>query len=161
LSRKGREIRESALHEMEMISNCKVQKVLRISYDSLDDDYQKNLFLDRSCFFSGMDYSYAVTMLDGLGIGARFRIDNLINRCLVETVGINNDKRLWMHQLVSDMGREIARQESPKCQRIWHHMKAFRVLNETTVSSSIFFVFLNGLCCLNIFVLLLSFLMCF
>jgi hypothetical protein len=81
--------------------------------------------------------------LDGLGIDARFRIDNLIDRCLVETVGINNDKRLWMHQLVSDMGREIARQESPKCQRIWHHMEAFRVLNETTVSSSIFLCLLK------------------
>jgi hypothetical protein len=45
---------------------------------------------------------------------------------------------LWMHQLVRDMGREIARQESPKCQRTWHHEDAFRVLNGTTVSSSIF-----------------------
>jgi len=78
---------------------------------------------------------YAVTILDGLGIGARFRIDKLIDRCLVE---INNDKRLWMHQLVRDMGREIARQESPKCQRTWRNEDAFRVLNGTTVSSSIF-----------------------
>jgi hypothetical protein len=38
-----------------------------------------------------------------------------------------------MHQLVRDMGREIARQESPKCQRIWHHMEAFTVLKETSV----------------------------
>jgi hypothetical protein len=32
------------------------------------------------------------------------------------------------------MEREIARQESPKCQRIWHHMEAFTVLKETSVS---------------------------
>jgi len=32
------------------------------------------------------------------------------------------------------MGREIARQESPKYQRIWHHMEAFTVLKETSVS---------------------------
>jgi hypothetical protein len=107
LSRKSREVWESALHEMEVIPNFQVQKVLATSYDSLDDDYQKNLFLDIACFFNGMDYNYAVRILDGLGIGARFRIDNLIDRCLVEIVKIKNDKKLWMHQLIRDMGREI------------------------------------------------------
>jgi hypothetical protein len=106
-----------------------------------------------------MDVDDAVRILDGLDKGARFGIDNLIYRCLVE---INNDKRLWIHQLVRDMGREIAHQESPKCQRIWRHEDAFRVLKGTTVSSSIFFfVCLNGLWCLDIFIALLSFLMYF
>jgi len=159
LSGKGRKLWGSALQELAVIPNCDVQNVLEISYHSLDDDYQKNIFLDIACFFNGMDVDYAVTILDGLGIGARFRIDKLIDRCLVE---INNDKRLWMHQLIRDMGREIARQESPKCQRTWHHEDAFRVLNGTTVSSSIFFfVYLNGLWCLKIFIPLLSFLMYF
>eukprot|EP00258_Populus_trichocarpa_P032289 XP_024448308.1 TMV resistance protein N [Populus trichocarpa] len=129
LSGKGREIWESALQQMEVILNFEVQKVLRISYDFLDGDYPKNLFLDVACFFNGMDVDDAVRILDGLDKGARFGIDNLIDRCLVE---INNDKRLWMHQLVRDMGREIARQESPKCQRIWRHEDAFTVLKGTT-----------------------------
>jgi hypothetical protein len=76
-----------------------------------------------------MDYNYAVRILDGLGIGARFRIDNLIDRCLVEIVKIKNDKKLWMHQRIRDMGREIARQESPKCQRIWHHVEGRNFLS--------------------------------
>jgi hypothetical protein len=106
-----------------------------------------------------MDVDDAVRILDGIDKGARFGIDNLINRCLVE---INIDKRLWMHQLVRHMGREIARQESHKCQRIWCHEEAFTVLKGTTVNSSIFlFVYLNGLWCLKIFILLLSFLMYF
>ncbi|KAL9346930.1 hypothetical protein Peur_061783 [Populus x canadensis] len=129
LSGKGREIWESALQQMEVILNFEVQKVLRISYDFLDGDYPKNLFLDIACFFNGMDVDDAVRILDGLDKGARFGIDNLIDRCLVE---INSDQRLWMHQLVRDMGREIARQESPKCQRIWHHGDAFTVLKGTT-----------------------------
>ncbi|KAI9385089.1 hypothetical protein POPTR_011G014101v4, partial [Populus trichocarpa] len=129
LSGKGREIWESALKQMEMIPNFDVQKVLQISYDFLDGDYPKNLFLDIACFFNGMDVDDAVRILDGLDKGARFGIDNLIDRCLVE---INSDRRLWMHQLVRDMGREIARQESPKCQRIWHHGDAFTVLKGTT-----------------------------
>ncbi|XP_061984301.1 disease resistance protein RPV1-like isoform X4 [Populus nigra] len=129
LSGKGREIWESVLKQMEMIPNFDVQKVLQISYDFLDGDYPKNLFLDIACFFNGMDVDDAVRILDGLDKGARFGIDNLIDRCLVE---INSDQRLWMHQLVRDMGREIARQESPKCQRIWHHGDAFTVLKGTT-----------------------------
>nr|ABF81452.1 TIR-NBS type disease resistance protein [Populus trichocarpa] len=129
LSGKGREIWESALQQMEVILNFEVQKVLRISYDFLDGDYPKNLFLDIACFFNGMDVDDAVRILDGLDKGARFGIDNLIDRCLVE---INNDQRLWMHQLVRDMGREIARQESTKCQRIWRHEDAFTVLKGTT-----------------------------
>ncbi|KAJ6978648.1 TMV resistance protein N [Populus alba x Populus x berolinensis] len=130
LSGKGREIWESAFQQMEVIPNFEVQKVLRISYDFLDGDYPKNLFLDIACFFNAMDVADVVRILDGLNKGARFGIDNLIDRCLVE---INtSDQRLWMHQLVRDMGREIAHQESPKCQRIWHHWDAFTVLKGTT-----------------------------
>ena len=63
-----------------LILNFQVQKVRATSYDSFDDDNQKNLFLDIACFFNRMDYNYAVRILDGLSFGARFRIDNLINR---------------------------------------------------------------------------------
>ena len=55
-----------------LIPNFQVQKVLATSYDSLDDDNQKNLFLDIACFFNIMDCNYAVRILDGLGIGAIF-----------------------------------------------------------------------------------------
>ncbi|XP_034896455.2 disease resistance protein Roq1-like, partial [Populus alba] len=129
LSGKGREIWESALQQLEVIPNFEVQKVLRISYDFLDGDYLKILFLDIACFFNGMDVDDVVRILDGLDKGARYGIDNLIDRCLVE---INNDQRLWMHQLVRDMGREIARQQSTKCQRIWRHEDAFTILKGTT-----------------------------
>ena len=140
LSGKRRKVWESVILEIGMIPNCEVQKVLGISYDFLDDDCQKNVFLDIACFFNGMDVDDAVRILDGLGIGARFRIDNLIDRCLVEIVEINHGKRLWMHQLIRDMGREIACKESSKYQRIWRHMEAFTMLKETTVSTLIFSV---------------------
>ncbi|KAJ6885387.1 hypothetical protein NC651_026112 [Populus alba x Populus x berolinensis] len=134
LSGKGREIWESALQQIEVIPNFEVQKVLRISYDFLDGDYPKNLFLDIACFFNGMDVDDAIRILDGLDKGARFGIDNLIDKCLVE---IDIHQRLWMHQLVRDMGREISRQESPKCQRIWRHEDAFTVLKGTNVAEKL------------------------
>ena len=79
LSRKSREVWESALHEMEVIPNCQVQKALAKSSNSPDDDYQKNLFLDIACLFNEMDRDHAVRTHDGLGIGAKFRIDYLID----------------------------------------------------------------------------------
>jgi hypothetical protein len=60
---KSSEVWESALHEMEVILNFQVQKVFATSYDSLVDDYQKNLFLDIACFFNGTDYNYAVSVV--------------------------------------------------------------------------------------------------
>jgi hypothetical protein len=41
-----------------------------------------------------MDKDHAVRTLDGLGIGAIFKIDYLIDWCLVEIVKIKNDKKL-------------------------------------------------------------------
>jgi hypothetical protein len=41
-----------------------------------------------------MDRDHAVRTHDGLGIGAKFRIDYLIDWCLVEIVKIKNDKKL-------------------------------------------------------------------
>ena len=76
---KSRKVWEIALHEMEVIPNCQVQKVLAKSSNSPDDDYQKNLFLDIACLFNEMDRDHAIRTLDGLGIGGRFRIDYLIN----------------------------------------------------------------------------------
>jgi hypothetical protein len=51
---------ESALQKLETILDNKIQKVLRISYDSLQDDHDKSLFLDIACFFSRMDVDYVV-----------------------------------------------------------------------------------------------------
>jgi hypothetical protein len=76
---KSRKVWEIALHEMEVIPNCQGQKVLAKSSNSSDDDYQKNLFLDIACLFNGMDKDHAVRTLDGLGIGAIFKIDYLID----------------------------------------------------------------------------------
>ena len=66
MSGKGRKIWESALQQLEASLDIEVQKVLRISYDFLDGDCLKNLFLDIACFFNGMDVDDAIRILDGL-----------------------------------------------------------------------------------------------
>ena len=59
-------------------------------------------------------------------------IPNLINKCLIR---VEHDK-LWMHDLIEQMGREIVQQESNvpgERTRLWCYDDALEVLTENTV----------------------------
>ncbi|CAK9146393.1 unnamed protein product [Ilex paraguariensis] len=98
---------ESALKRIEVIPNYEFLQVLKISYDSLPDIHYKNLFLDIECFFVGKDKDYVITILDGCGYAT---IDGL--RTLMDRFLLTANKKLEMHQLLQDMGREIICQKS-------------------------------------------------
>ena len=70
----------------------------------------KDIFLDISCFFIGMDKNYVVQILDGCGFFAVIGIGVLIQWCLL-TVSERN--RIMMHDLLRDMGREIVQENHP------------------------------------------------
>ena len=61
-------------------------------------------------------------------------IQILIDRCLINVDQFN---RLWMHDLLQQMGRKIVRQESPHKpelhSRLWYCEDAFEVLTENKV----------------------------
>ncbi|KAL7205626.1 hypothetical protein ACSBR2_018536 [Camellia fascicularis] len=128
---------ENALAKLGSFFDEKIQNVLQISYDSLDD-HDKNLFLDIACFFVEKEKDFAVKILDECDYYTTVGIQYLIRRCLV-TIGVHN--KLTMHQLLRDMGREIIRQESPKepgkCSRVWRHKDAYNVLKEKTGTETI------------------------
>ncbi|XP_048430333.1 disease resistance protein RPV1-like isoform X2 [Pyrus x bretschneideri] len=109
LSGKSVEVWQSALQKLDVIPNDKIQKVLRISFDSLQDDHDKNLFLHIASFFTGKTMDYTSTMVDSLEFYTRIGIENLVDRCLVKIQW----NRLVMHQLVRNMAMEIIREESP------------------------------------------------
>ncbi|XP_059654818.1 disease resistance protein RPV1-like [Cornus florida] len=144
LSRRSIDVWESAKRKMEAIPDSLIHKKLKISFDSLQDDHDKNLFLDISCFFVGKDIDFIITILDECGFYTRAGIQNLIDRCLL-TIDENN--KLILHQLVQEMGREIVRQESPeepgKRSRVWHHKDAFNVLTEKSGMETIEGLMLN------------------
>nr|XP_017250730.1 PREDICTED: TMV resistance protein N-like [Daucus carota subsp. sativus] len=54
----------SAIGKLETILHCDVQKFLQISYDSLQDDHDRHLFLDIACFFTGEPKCFVVGILD-------------------------------------------------------------------------------------------------
>ncbi|XP_028106556.1 TMV resistance protein N-like isoform X2 [Camellia sinensis] len=138
LSGKSLNVWKSQLEKLKAIPDYEVVEKLKISYDSLPDEHDKNLFLHVACFFVGMDEDWVVTILDGCDFYTTVGIQNLIDRCLL---AVDERKKLVMHQLVQEMGREIVRQESPKelgeCSRLWNHKDSFNVLRENTGTGKI------------------------
>ncbi|KAK9273227.1 hypothetical protein L1049_018034 [Liquidambar formosana] len=135
---------KSALDKLKKIPPDQIQKKLRISFDALEDDKEKDIFLDIACFFIGMDKDYVVKILDACGFFAEIGISVLICRSLLT---INKYNELTMHDLLRDMGREIVREESPKqpehCSRLWFYDDVVDVLAKHKGTQSIEGLILN------------------
>ncbi|KAM7470185.1 hypothetical protein LguiA_008368 [Lonicera macranthoides] len=125
------------LGKLEKIPHSQILKKLKSSYDSLQDDYDKRLFLHIACFFVGIDKDYAIKILEKCNLHAKVGIQNIIDRCLIT---IDHSNVLGMHQLIQDMGREIIHQESQDAgerSRLWHHWDAFTVLKNETGTKTV------------------------
>ncbi|KAH9648921.1 ADP-ribosyl cyclase/cyclic ADP-ribose hydrolase [Citrus sinensis] len=127
---------ESAVNKLKKIPHMDIQKVLKVSYDGLDDEEQ-NIFLDIACFFKGNDRDLVMNFLDACGFSAKIGIRDLVDKSLV-TISKN---KITMHDLLQEMGREIVTQESikdpGKRSRLWHHEDIYQVLNKNTGSEAI------------------------
>ncbi|KAI9085156.1 hypothetical protein K1719_032867 [Acacia pycnantha] len=108
-----REVTEwkSVLEKLKKIPNDQIQKKLKISFDGLNDEMEREIFLDISCFFIGMDKNDVTQILNASGFFADIGISVLVERSLVT---IDEKNKLDMHDLLRDMGREIIREKSPK-----------------------------------------------
>ncbi|KAL6316123.1 hypothetical protein AAG906_015953 [Vitis piasezkii] len=130
------------LVKLKSTPNMKIQEVLRLSYDRLDDN-EKNIFLDIACFFKGKDKDHVVEILDGCGFSAKFGIRILIDKSLITI----SDNKLKMHDLIQEMGKDIVRQECPKepgrRSRLWEQEDIFDVLKRNMGSEKIEGIFLD------------------
>ncbi|KAG6676225.1 hypothetical protein I3842_15G141300 [Carya illinoinensis] len=142
---RGRDTRfwESELKKYKRIPNKKIYDILKISFDGLDD-VEKNIFLDIACFFKGDKREYVTKILDSCGFFAYAGIINLIDKSLIT---VNEFDRLWMHDLLEDMGKEIVRQESPeepgKRSRLWFHEDVREVLEKNKGTEQIEGILIN------------------
>ncbi|KAK9181018.1 hypothetical protein WN944_024155 [Citrus x changshan-huyou] len=100
---------ESALKKLSRIPHMDIQKVLKVSYDGLDDEEQ-NIFLDIACFFKGQYRDFVMNFLDACGFSTKIGVRVLVDKSLVTISG----NMITMHDLLQEMGREIVRQESIK-----------------------------------------------
>lgn len=120
---------ESEIAKLKVIPHYKIIDRLKTSFNSLQDDHDKDLFLHIACFFVGRDKDYAITILEGCGFYAGIGIQNLVNRYLLT---VDQDNKLRLHNLFQEMGRKIVSQESfePEgCSIVWHHRDPLRLFS--------------------------------
>jgi hypothetical protein len=124
----------------ERIPNKEIQKILKVSYDALEEE-QQSVFLDIACCFKGYEWKQFEDILCAhYGHCITHHLGVLAGKSLVKIStyyhsGSINDVRL--HDLIKDMGKEVVRQESPKepgeRSRLWRQEDIVHVLKENTV----------------------------
>ncbi|XP_040367525.1 disease resistance protein RUN1 isoform X2 [Rosa chinensis] len=129
---------ESQIQKLQTIPLPEVHEKLKISFDGLNDDTMRDIFLDISCFHIGKHMDIVKPILDSCDLFPDTGIPVLIQRCLVT---VNKKNQLMMHDLLRDMGREIVRakcRDDPgKWSRVWRSEDAVEVLRDESGSDEI------------------------
>ncbi|XP_074380797.1 disease resistance protein RUN1-like isoform X1 [Apium graveolens] len=94
------------LAKVKAIPENDIQKILQLSYDELEDETQKKIFLDIAFFFVGKDKDEATDIFKSCDFFPGVGIQNLVDRCLVT---IDESNRFQMHNLIQDMGKELGK----------------------------------------------------
>lgn len=121
LSEKSKEEWESTINKLKIIPHIGIQKVLKISYDNLNDE-EKNIFLKIACFLQGEDKDFAIRSLDA-GFFPEIRINALVDKCLLEI----SNKKLTMHDLVQEMGQQESINAPGRRRQLWHDGNIYEV----------------------------------
>ena len=120
LFEKEKQFWESSINKLKRIPNMEIQKVLKISFDGMDDE-ENFFFLDIACFFKWKNKHLVIKFLNACGFTAQIGISSLVVKSLICIHGNN----ITMHDLLQEMGREIVQQESMndlgKRSWLWHH----------------------------------------
>jgi hypothetical protein len=126
------------IDKYERIPHKDIQKILKVSYDALDEE-QQSVFLDIACCFKGSELIEVEEMLHAhYAHCIKSHVGVLVDKSLIK---IDVNGHVSLHDLIEDMGKEIVRQESPKepgkRSRLWFHDDIVHVLKENTVSKII------------------------
>ncbi|XP_004306850.1 PREDICTED: TMV resistance protein N-like [Fragaria vesca subsp. vesca] len=96
-------------NEMKMSLDEKLKSVYRVSYNVLEKN-EREIFLDITCFYKGEDIGFVKNQLDACGLSADCGIEVLVDMSLVTI----KDNRLWVHDVIQEMGWEIVREQCPE-----------------------------------------------
>ncbi|KAH1247725.1 TMV resistance protein N [Glycine max] len=94
-----------------------IMDVLRISYDDLEEK-DKEIFLDIACFFGLGSEHYVEEILYFRGFNPEIGLQNLVDKSLITI----SHGRIYMHDLLRDLGKCIVREKSPKEPREWSRL---------------------------------------
>jgi hypothetical protein len=127
----------SALNQYERIPIKKIQEILKVSFDALEEDEQ-NVFLDIACCFNGYELKELEDILHAhYGNCMKYQIRVLHEKSLIKI----QYGDVTLHALIEKMGKEIVREKSPnepgRHSRLWFHKDIIDVLEENKVNTDI------------------------
>ncbi|XP_056167564.1 disease resistance protein RPV1-like [Syzygium oleosum] len=128
LSSTNKEMWDAELKMLESVPQDKVGSKLKISYNALNYR-QKHIFLDIACLFIGYDKDIMVHFWDAFELFSEVALEGLQNMSLIK---IEKDNKVWMHDQLRNLGRDIVREESmmkiEKTSRVWNPKEALNLL---------------------------------
>ncbi|CAH8255926.1 unnamed protein product [Arabidopsis lyrata] len=107
---KNEEEWEQVIHKLETNLNQDIEEVLRIGYESLDENEQ-SLFLHIAVFFNHKDGDHMKTMFAESDLDVKHGLKILVNRSLVEIS--TYDGRIMMHRLLQQVGKKAIHKQEP------------------------------------------------
>ncbi|GAU19090.1 hypothetical protein TSUD_79120 [Trifolium subterraneum] len=138
---KTKEVWESQLQKIKKLPDIKIFRLLKLSYDGLDDD-QKDIFLDIACFHRGQFEKDVALTLDSCGFSAYIGMDVLKDRLqCVDDPGKRS--RLWKPSDIYDvLSKKMA---LPNLKRLnLHNSMKLRRLPDLSLCPNIEEVCLSG-----------------
>ncbi|KAF8028641.1 hypothetical protein BT93_E1320 [Corymbia citriodora subsp. variegata] len=137
LSGKSIEEWDAILKELEEFPHEDVQRKLMISIQALNED-QRKIFLDVACFFIGIDKRIVIYMWESCKFLPQQSLNTLQERSLIK---IKEDNRMWMHDWLRDIGRNLIQQGSgkkpEKQQWVWTHAQALEIMTKMQRGSDV------------------------
>ncbi|XP_027358503.1 TMV resistance protein N-like isoform X2 [Abrus precatorius] len=129
---------KSAINQYKRIPNCQILKILKVSFDALEEE-EKSVFLDIACCFKGYNLEEVEDILHAhYGDSMKYHIGLLVEKSLIKLTWAGG---VTLHDLIEDMGKEIVRQKSPKDpgkrSRLWLPEDIIQVLEDNSGTSEI------------------------
>ncbi|PKI47987.1 hypothetical protein CRG98_031651 [Punica granatum] len=128
---------EEKLSTLTKIPHQNIQRKLMISYEDLE--YRtKQIFLDIACLPVNLKKANAIPMWRSYGLHPEVGIKDLISMSLIKIV---DEDKIWMHDLLRELGKEIACMENfidiRKRSRLWILEEAFGILKRKEVGDNL------------------------
>ncbi|KAG5047233.1 hypothetical protein JHK86_016639 [Glycine max] len=128
---------ESAIKQYQRIPNKEILKILKVSFDALEEE-EKSVFLDITCCLKDYKCREIEDILHSLYDNCmKYHIGVLLDKSLIKI----RDDKVTLHDLIENMGKEIDRQKSPKeagkRRRLWLQKDIIQVLKDNLGTSEV------------------------
>ncbi|CAN6580320.1 unnamed protein product [Malus baccata var. baccata] len=127
---------EDEFNKLKRFPSEDIQKVLRISYDRLEEN-EKEIFLDIACWHKGGPVDEVKRMLDVRGFVATAGIRRLIDMSLISIDSNWGRETIEMHDLLQEMGRTIVLKDPGKRSRLFNDEDVYCVLRSNTETPNV------------------------